>query len=204
MMDAFETLISELLRHEGYWTVPGFHVNLQKDEKRAIGRATTPRWEIDVLAYRGATNELLVVECKSFLDSRGVLFRDGAFGRAGAKKSRFKLFEDDPLPSSKSSVLLPGDTLRDVVLRRLVKDVSDSGLCPPHVDPQLCLAVGKFADSKVEGAITAHFESYHPAWKLIGPNEIRRMIRRAADRGYTNDVAHIVAKLVKDYLPTER
>src|SRR5262245_43986030 len=58
-MDAFESLISMLLRHQGYWTTPSFKVELTKEEKRNIGRTSSPRWELDLVAYKGSTNEVL-------------------------------------------------------------------------------------------------------------------------------------------------
>ena len=91
-MDAFESLVSMILRHEGYWTTPSFKVELSKREKRSIDRASSPRWELDLVAYKGSTNELLVVECKSFLDSTGVNFRKGF-----EPDRRYKLFTDRKL-----------------------------------------------------------------------------------------------------------
>ena len=38
-MDAFESLVSGLLRKEGYWTEIGYKVELTKEDKRRIGRA---------------------------------------------------------------------------------------------------------------------------------------------------------------------
>lgn len=92
-MDAFESLISMLLRHDGYWTIPSFKVELTKAEKRQVGRFSSPRWEIDLIAYCGATNEVLAIECKWFLDSRGVLFRSGKFD----PPKRYKMFTDADL-----------------------------------------------------------------------------------------------------------
>jgi len=40
--------------------------------RREIGRPSSPRWELDIVAYSGRDNLLLVVECKSRLDSQGV------------------------------------------------------------------------------------------------------------------------------------
>ena len=80
-MDAFEALISMLLRHEGYWTTPSFKVELTKREKAKIEKVSSPRWEVDLVAYKGSTNEVLAIECKSFLDSTGVIFRNGKFER---------------------------------------------------------------------------------------------------------------------------
>ena len=100
-MDAFESLIETLLNREGYWTDSNLKVELEKAEKRKIGRPSSPRWELDVVGYQGNSNELLVVECKSYLDSRGVLFRNGKF----SNPSRYKLFTER--------------TTREVVLGRL-------------------------------------------------------------------------------------
>jgi hypothetical protein len=48
------------------------HVKLTKPDKVQIGRPFYPRWELDVVGYRGWDNVLQVIECKSYLDSRGV------------------------------------------------------------------------------------------------------------------------------------
>ena len=71
-MDAFEKLVAEILWAEGHWVQTSVRVNLTKEEKVRIGRPSSPRWEIDVVGYRGRDNILQVVECKSYLDSRGV------------------------------------------------------------------------------------------------------------------------------------
>ena len=71
-MDAFEQLVSEILWMEGLWVRTSVKVLITKDEKRLIGRPSSPRWEIDIVAYSGRDNLLYAVECKSYLDSRGV------------------------------------------------------------------------------------------------------------------------------------
>ena len=107
-MDSFEAVVATILEREGYWVRPGFKVELTKAEKRAIGKPSSPRWELDMVAYKGGTNELLVVECKSFLDSPGV--RAVAFdGSSDKEAERYKLFTQK--------------RLRTVVLRRLQKQL---------------------------------------------------------------------------------
>lgn len=84
-MDAFEQLAAELLFANGWWVQTSVKVELTKEEKKQVGRQSSPRWELDVVAYKGATNEILVIECKSFLDSRGVQWcelQDGTAARA--------------------------------------------------------------------------------------------------------------------------
>jgi hypothetical protein len=80
-MHGFESLVAEILETEGYWVRRGYKVELTKGEKRAIGRRSSPRWEIDLLAYDAAENTVLAVECKSYLDSPGVDLADLRGGR---------------------------------------------------------------------------------------------------------------------------
>lgn len=101
-MDAFEELVGQVLWTEGFWVRTSVKVELTKEEKRQIGRPSSPRWELDVVGYRARDNVLRVVECKSYLDSRGVQIRDFD---APAENSRYKLFSDR--------------VLRTVVLNRL-------------------------------------------------------------------------------------
>ena len=116
-------------------------VELTKAEKRAIGRHSSPRWELDVVAYRGATNELLIVECKSFLDSPGV--RCATFeGRNAEDAKRYKLFFDG--------------NLRHVVLDRLKQQFVEAGFCSSNPTVNLGLAAGKIRGE--EGWLKVHFE----------------------------------------------
>ena len=71
-MDSFESLVALLFERDGYWTKTSFKVELTKEDKEKIGLKTTPRWELDILAYKAKDNSLRVIECKSFLDSSGV------------------------------------------------------------------------------------------------------------------------------------
>ena len=83
-----------------------------KEEKHKIGRPSSPRWELDVVAYKGGSKEILVIECKSYLDSPGVN-ADGL--KNGKYKARYKLFNED--------------TLRNVVFNRLLTQLVNSGAC---------------------------------------------------------------------------
>ena len=176
-MDAFESLISMLLRHNGYWTIPSFKVELTKAEKRQIGRFSSPRWEIDLVAYKGSTNEVLAIECKSFLDSRGVVFQAGEF----SPPKRYKLFTDT--------------ALRKVVLKRLAKQLVETGACAAKPRVMLCLAAGKIAG----GTATASALKEHcnqNGWRLFDDTWILERLVTASKSGYENDVAFVVSKLL--------
>lgn len=175
-MDAFESLMSMLLRHNGYWTIPSFKVELTKAEKRKIGRFSSPRWEIDLVAYRGTSNEVLAIECKSFLDSRGVVFRSGEFEPA----KRYKMFTDA--------------ALRSVVLKRLKKQLVKTGACPKNPRVRLCLAVGKMATGTDNEGLKKLFRM--KGWTLFDDNWLCDQLLTASKKGYENDVAFVVSKLL--------
>lgn len=175
-MDAFESVVALILRRQGYWIQQSYKVELTRAEKRAIGRPTTPRWEIDLVAYKPRANEVLAVECKSFLDSPGVQFRDGKFISA----TRYKLFSEAKT--------------RRVVLGRLARQLSSSGHCRARPKIALCLAAGKIWTGTNSVELIAHFRNR--GWRLIGPHEIVRDLRKCIDADYENDVAFVVAKLI--------
>jgi hypothetical protein len=176
-MDAFETVVASILQRQGYWTLTSVRVDLTKVEKRTIGRHSTPRWELDVVAYRGRDNELRIVECKSFLDSPGVDCT--AFqGTNPASAKRYKLFCDA--------------TLRRVVLRRLKRQLVAAGFCAARPKVKLCLAVGKIRGD--EAWLRVHFEQ--KGLLLLGPEAIRGELQTLRDSGYENSVTAVVTKLL--------
>lgn len=175
-MDAFEHVIATILEREGFWVRTTYKVRLTKDEKVEIGRPSSPRWELDVVAYRPADNLLRVVECKSYLDSRGV----SRHGFDPAKKgSRLKLFNE---PQT-----------RKVVFRRLEAQLmSSQSICSsPRIE--LCLAAGKVVASDSEW-IDQHFKEN--GWRLFDPNWIRERLHDVANDGYDNAIAAVTAKLL--------
>ncbi len=179
-MDSFEQLVASLLEHDGHWVRASYKVELIAADKAAISRPSAPRWEIDLVAYKGATNEILIVECKSFLNSRGVTM--AAFESADdVNASRYKLFNDVRL-------------LR-VVRHRLVAQLTDAGACRPRPRVRLCLVVGRIASETDRARLCAHFR--RKGWTLWDETWIAERLRRLADGGYQDDVASVVAKLLR-------
>ncbi|TXT29235.1 MAG: hypothetical protein FD138_2451 [Planctomycetota bacterium] len=176
-MDAFESVVATLLRREGYWVMSSFKVELSPDEKRSIGRHTSPRWEIDLVAYKGSTNQLLAIECKSYLDSVGVIFRDSTFDIP----ARYKLFTEPKL--------------RSVVLDRMAMQLQESGACASKPKITLCLATGKIAGRTNRGGLKQHFQDN--GWLLFDDEWVRERLGNTANTGYENEVAHVVAKLLR-------
>lgn len=114
-MDAFEQVVAEILWMDGHWVRTSVKVELTKEEKRKIGRPSSPRWELDIVAYNGRDNLLRVVECKSYLGSLGVQAK--GFEAESDNASRYKLFNDA--------------SLREVIFRRLQLQFCEAGFCPP-------------------------------------------------------------------------
>lgn len=176
-MDAFEAVVAAILQRQGYWTLTSVKVELTKAEKVAIGRHSSPRWELDVVAYKGKDNEVRVVECKSFLDSPGV--ECGAFnGSNKDAEKRYKLFCEE--------------TLRNVVFGRLEQQLVSNGFCADHPTIRLCLAAGKIRGD--ETWLQSHFEQ--KGWLLFGPKYIREELTKLRDSGYENSVAAVVTKML--------
>ncbi len=179
LVDAFEQLVSEILWMEGYWVRTSVKVELTKEEKKAIGRPSSPRWELDIVAYSGRENLLRAVECKSYLDSRGVALR--AFdGNDERFAERFKLFGDDKL--------------RNVVLARLCQQFEASGACQPDPVVKLCLACGQIASEADGEGLHKHFAD--KGWELWDERWLRERLRVMSERGYENQVSAVVAKLL--------
>jgi len=178
-MDAFEQVVGEILWREGYWVRTSVKVELTKDDKRAIGLPSSPRWELDVVAYRARDNHLKVVECKSYLDSPGVKLR--GFDASNEKDaSRFKLFNKPKL--------------RQVVFDRLRHQFADSGACLPNATVKLCLACGRIASDADREGLRKHFGEQ--GWELWDEEWLRNRLNHMASGGYENQVSAVVAKLL--------
>jgi hypothetical protein len=178
-MDAFESIVAAILQARGFWVRTSYKVKLTPEEKRVIGRPTSPRWEIDVIAFRPPKMQLWAVECKSFFDSTGVLAAPFTVeGHKGAQ--RYKLFTE---PAN-----------RDVVLSALVRQLMEEGALARDIKPRLCLAAGKIANQRDHALLREHFLAQ--GWELLGPRELRDGLLDLAAGGYENSAALVASKLL--------
>ena len=179
-MDAFESVVGEILWQDGYWVQSSVKVNLTKTEKVSIRRRTAPRWELDIVGYSGRRNELVVVEYKSYLDSVGVGI--GAFDGTNARAAgRFKLFNDA--------------TLRNVVFNRLRLQLCEAGLVRGDPDLKLALVCGKIVRERDRVALGDHFKAN--GWVLWDDVWLREKLDRMSRGSYENSIAAVVAKLLQ-------
>ena len=176
-MDSFESIVAMLLERKGYWIKKNFKVNLTKEEKRQIGRPSSPRWELDLIAYKAEGNELLVVECKSYLDSPGV----GIKGfEGGTSKERYKLFNEP--------------NLWQKVCGRLIIQLQEVGACTISPSVKLCLAAGKVASEDDRKRINELFNK--KGWRFYDEKWIREELLKCSECDYENEVAIVVSKLL--------
>lgn len=178
-MHAFEGLVASLLERSGYWVRSSVKVELTKEEKRSIGRPSSPRWELDLVGYNASRNELLILECKSYLDSTGVSLQD--LRSPDAKNAtRYKLFTEPELYR--------------VVANRLALQLLEAGACREDPSIQLGMAVGKVAPDTDLAELASFFSDR--GWRLWGPDRIVSALRRLASDGDDNSEAAMVAKLL--------
>lgn len=177
-MNAFETLVSGVLRREGIWTYPSYKVLVTKEEKVKIGKPSMPRPEIDILGYRAPTNTLMWIECKSYLDSTGV--RRAAFDGSNAGfASRFKVFTDP--------------VYRRVAANRLIRQAVADGLASKGPRLEHWLVAGRIAPGS-QAWLEAYFKSQ--GWILRDRDWIKGHLTTMASEAYEDDAASMVAKLL--------
>lgn len=181
-MDAFEDLTARLLWREGYWTRQSYKVDITKADKVVLGKYSMPRPEIDIVAYRPATNAVGWVECKSYLDSTGVHI--GAFDGSNATLAkRFRMFNDD--------------AFRELVTERLVGQLILAGLVQAEPPPKVeyWLVAGRIAGGCQE-SVPAYFAER--GWILRDRAWIKASLQAISTEGYEDDVVTMAAKLLAD------
>jgi len=177
-MDHFEAIICDLLEATGYWVRRSFKVDITKEEKRRIGRHSMPRPEIDILAYRRQSDELLVMEAKSFLDSPSVSL-DQLSESHDTPQGRYKLFTCE--------------NYREIVFERLRLNLIASGMITSRTSLRLGLAAGKVYRRESD-KLQAFMDS--KGWYFFSPAEIRTQLTRFADIGYENNPSVITTKIL--------
>ena len=160
---------------------------MTKEEKVKVGRPKMPGYELDLVAYKGKQNEILVVECKSYFDSPGV-HAEGFENPKSRKAKRYKLFNDRVL----------WKTVRRALCRRLVKD----GRCGSRPKVRLCLAAGHVVNPEHRTRIKKIFDR-HKNWELMDDHEIAQKIKNLASRGYMNNEAVMVAKILERFVASD-
>ncbi|MBK9543654.1 MAG: hypothetical protein IPO49_15315 [Bacteroidetes bacterium] len=177
-MDAFEQIIGQLLVEEKYWVRHSVKIDLTPDEKRSINKPSTPRPEIDIVAYNTTTDTIFLLEAKSYLDSPGVVFEHVAI-QQDEQSGRYKL--------------LTAKNYRETLAKRLHKDWCRSGHILKSTRISFGLIAGKVYRNR-EDELNKYFEKR--GWLFWGPAEIKSRILRLSENGYENNPVTIAAKIL--------
>jgi hypothetical protein len=179
-MNAFEHIAAGFFEAQGYWTRVGLKITFTKAEKRAVGNQTMPRPEVDVVAFKPSPNELLIVECKSFLDSNGVCV-ENFIGNNARHTDRVKLFTRPKL--------------RRLITKKLLAQLRQEGLLLPEVPAiRYGLVAGKIQTGH-EDRLRTIFT--HKGWLLFTPHDLADGLRMFANRGYEDDIVTMVVKILQ-------
>lgn len=177
-MDYFESILATLLESENFWVRRSFKVELTKEEKCRVGKPSMPRPEIDLLALNFKSNEIVLMEAKSYFDSPGIALPEL---KKNHKKpeGRYKLFTCQ--------------ILREIVMFRIKEQLRAQGMANEATKLQLGLAAGKVRNNASD-EIRQFIESR--GWIFWSPDQIRNKVENLANRGYENDPAIITAKIL--------
>lgn len=176
-MDSFEKIVALYLEDHGFWVKNNVKVDISKADKRKIGLFSIPRPEIDIIAHKPSSNELLFIEAKSYLDSTGVQYRDLVGGGKGAR--HYKLFSNRKF--------------REVVTKQIIKNLRKSGLIAGKIKPIYALAAGKIRNGDEE-KIKNYFNK--KGWRLFTPRQISQTLKDMAKRGYENHQVVVAVKMI--------
>lgn len=177
-MDAFESIIGQLLEEEKYWVRHSVKIDLTVEEKRQIGKPSTPRPEIDIIALDINANKIYLLEVKSFLDSPGVYY-EAVTVEQNQQEGRYKL--------------LTSENYRNVLWKRLRNDWLNSGRINTETSVSFGLIAGKIHKNR-EAELEEFFTS--KKWLFWGPSTIKAKIKQLSYKGYENNAVTIAAKLL--------
>lgn len=177
-MDAFENIIGQLLIDDKYWVRHSVKINLTAEEKRKINKPSTPRPEIDIVAYDVMADTVYLLEVKSYLDSPGVRLKEVAIEQK-EQSGRYKL--------------LTAKKYREVLSNRLMKDLHESGHITNRTEVSFGLIAGKiYRNQEIE--MQKYFDQR--GWLFWGPSIIREKIGGLAENRYENNAVTIAAKIL--------
>lgn len=177
-MDAFEEIVGVLLDNDKYWVRHSVKVQLTKEEKTKINKPSTPRPEIDIIAFDVINNIVFLIEAKSFLDSGGVVYE--------------KVVESNKFPTGKYKILT-SKLYQNTITSKLKKDWILAGLINEKTKFSFGLIAGKVYKNK-EAELIEHFNKKN--WFFWGPTTIKQKLIELSKKGYENSTITIVTKLM--------
>lgn len=178
-MNHFKELCKYLLERENYGVRTNVKVNITKKEKASFGKPTSPRPEIDIVAYRATENALLILKVKSFLNSSGVHIE--------------QVRQKDPKYDGYN--ILTGMKYQKVVSQRLIYGFIRDGLIKPNPKVQFGLIAGKISKNQFN-------EFYELAkerdWFFWGPKELKERVIALQGLAYEDNPFVVTSKVLRE------
>ncbi|MCV2350233.1 hypothetical protein [Paucibacter sp. Y2R2-4] len=165
MIEKFENIVATLLEEEGFWVRRGFKVNVSLEEKKQIGKQSSPRPEIDMLAFHLGRNEVLALDVKAYLDTPGVKLA--------------QLQEEHEVPAGRYK-LFTSERYRQIVLTRLKQDLIGLGMANAETQVLLGMVAGKVNQGQSE-AIREHMNER--AWMFWSPDDVKARVAKRQQQG---------------------
>jgi len=174
----FEYFVETYIQQQGCWTFRSVYVEITKKDKQSLGLHSMPRPEIDIVAYRAAAHELLLIEAKSFLNSRGVTVKklQSLLGTSGGKYR-----------------ILTWPAYQRIVSRRLVEKLLEVGMLQSSPKIKYGLAAGNAPKADRDAL---HVLAQEQNWWYVGPDELRDYLQSLAKRRYENTPETIASKML--------
>lgn len=178
-MDAFEHIVGLYLQEKNYWTRHSVKVDLTKSDKEKIKLPTIPRPEIDLVAYNPVSDEIILIEAKSYLNSSGVTI-GGLSGTDKKTKDRYRL--------------LNNKTYQKVVTDRLVKDFIKRQIIKKTTKVKYALAAGNVQNKSLKDVAVYLAKN---KYLYFDPIDIKQTIKNLANKGWDDNIITVTAKLTE-------
>ena len=178
LVDQFEAVIRTLLEADHYWVQSSFKLELDDDGRRQIGNKYVPRPEIDLLALKFSSNEVLAVEAKSFIDSAGVRLAD-LEKRHRRPEGRYKLF---------TSI-----RYRNTVLSLIKEQLCEHGMANAKTKMKLMLAVGNVSGNNTAAIADLARDREYDFWS---PTIVKEKVTALERTKWINDPVVITSKIL--------
>ncbi len=167
------------MEEEGYWVRQGVRANLSKAQKESLGNPTMPRPQVDVVGYSPKRRELVFLEVKSLLDSRGVTLK-GLKHWYQRRPNRYKLLN---VPRYQAAVT-----------KAILREYRRAGLVTGRIRIRVGLAAGNVPQSE-RSAVRIFAQDQ--GWFYLGPEQITEGIRRLSRGPYEESAVILAAKLLR-------
>lgn len=178
-MNQFEEISRYLLEAEGFWVQTGIKVEITPEQKRFLGKPTMPRPEVDIVAYKRSEDTLYLIEAKTYLNSKGVVY-DNIVKR--------------DFTWDKYKILTYSD-FQDIVGGELKADLIKKGLIHSKTKVRYGLIAAKLYKPKENDFYGLAKERN---WFFWGPDEVKSRLSRLINLGYEDNPYSIVAKIIQN------